>query len=254
MRKTSRQPQAAGAPWPAGEALRGEPAGTTVRSRCPGGPGTARTGHSGTQGGRQDPGTSGGRGLSAEHNTGTGKDQSREPPAPSGQRKTAGQGRLKPRELNPGPWPLSGGGSVAGMAQPWADLAVCRRASERGQWSPVWALPGDGCPLGLGGCSGLARAPDRQGSATASPAGAQQQTCGAPQPLEGASGHSASWRGRGAAGRGRWGLKSPGVESRGSGQRVQRCRLPPCRPLPRGRQRPGDPRSRLARAGLPPPL
>ena len=213
-------------------------------------PGTARAGHSGTQGGRQDPGTSGGEGLSAECNTGTGRDQSCESRQPRpGQRKTAGEGDPSPVSSIPGPLAREWWGECC-RARPSPGLVWLCAGGPLSGGSGVQSggCQGDGCPLGLGAFRGLARHPDHQGSATASLSGgsaAWPRRVGHSNLSRVFHSHSASSRAGSDEAVGRWGLKSPGVESRGSSQRIQRVQAASLPPPPaeagRGQETPPSP-------------
>lgn len=141
---------------PPGVPLRGEPAGTAMKGQGARGGSGHSEGRTLRHSGRMaKPRGQQGRGSQHRMRRNDGKDQSRGSRQPHpGQRKTPGQDGPSPVSLTPGPlarewW----GGVLPGTAQPWAGLAVsCWGwlswrswwASEQGQQSPVWGLPGGG--------------------------------------------------------------------------------------------------------------
>lgn len=158
-----------------------------------GGPGHSEGRTLGNPGRTARPRDQRGRGSQRRTQHRDGKDQSRESRQPRpGQRKTAGQGGPSPVSSIPGPLAREWWGECC-RAWPSPGLVWLCAGGPLSGGSGVQSgrCQGDGCPLGLGVFRGLARHPDRQGSATASPSGGSAamvaQTCGAPQPLEGVS-------------------------------------------------------------------
>lgn len=260
---------------PPGVPLRGEPAGTAMKGQGARGGSGHSEGRTLRHSGRTaKPRGQQGRGSPHRTRCNDGKDQSRGSRQPHpGQRKTPGQDGPSPVSLTPGP-----------LAREWWG-GCCRARPSPG---PVWLCPagagshgGPGGPLNRGsraqsgGCRGVGNhlawgrsggwpgtlttravptASQSGGSATmaiptSAPRRGAPRVCmwGAPTSQEFYS-HSTSSRAGSDEAVGRWGLKSPGVESRGSGQRIQRVQTasPPPPPTEAGRGHETPPTLRLA--------